>query len=294
MKEVVVISGKGGTGKTSLVAAFAALAERKILVDCDVDAADLHLVLNPRIDRREDFTGGKKAAIQEDLCTGCGKCQEVCRFSAVSFIAGPDGQNRFTVDPISCEGCGLCARLCPAEAIRFEPVVSGQWFISSTIYGPMVHARLGIAQANSGKLVSLLRREARGIAEKEGFNLLIADGSPGIGCPVIASITGSDLVVAVTEPSCSGLHDVQRVVDLTSHFRIPLMLCINKWDIHPEMADRIERETAQRGVRMAGRIRYDPAVTRAQIMKTTVVEYTGGAISVDIRAVWRNVVYALG
>ena len=158
----------------------------------------------------------------------------------------------------------------------------------------MVHARLGIAQANSGKLVSLLRREARGIAEKEGFNLLIADGSPGIGCPVIASITGADLVVAVTEPTCSGLHDVQRVVDLTSHFRIPLMLCINKWDIHPEMADRIERETGQRGVRMAGRIRYDPAVTRAQIMKTTIVEYTGGAISVDIRAVWRNVVYALG
>lgn len=294
MKEVVVISGKGGTGKTSLVAAFAALAERKILVDCDVDAADLHLVLNPRIERREDFTGGKKASIQEDLCTGCGKCQEVCRFAAVFSVAGSDGQNRFVMDPISCEGCGLCARLCPAEAIRFEPVVSGQWFVSRTPYGPMVHARLGIAQANSGKLVSLLRREAQGIAEKEGFNLLIADGSPGIGCPVIASITGADLVVAVTEPTCSGLHDVQRVVDLADQFRIPLMLCINKWDIHPEMADRIELETAQRGVRMAGRIRYDPAVTRAQIMKTTVVEYTGGAISVDIRVVWRNVVYALG
>lgn len=294
MKEVVVISGKGGTGKTSIVASFAALAERKILVDCDVDAADLHLVLNPRIDRRQDFSGGKKALIAEDRCTGCGTCLEVCRFNAVSSVFGPDGQERFWVDPISCEGCGLCARICPAEAIHFDPVISGQWFISSTMYGPMLHAKLGIAQANSGKLVSLLRREARGIAEKDGFSLLIADGSPGIGCPVIASITGADLVVAVTEPTCSGLHDVQRVVDLTSHFRIPVMLCINKWDIHPEMTDRIEKETAERGVRMGGKIRYDPAVTKAQILKTTVVEYTGGAISVDIQALWRNVIYALG
>ncbi len=294
MKEVVVISGKGGTGKTSIVASFAALAERKIVVDCDVDAADLHLVLNPRIDRREDFWGGKKASIQEDRCTGCGKCLDVCRFAAVSSRTGSAGPPRFAVDPISCEGCGLCARICPAEAIRFEPVVSGQWFVSTTAYGPMVHAKLGIAQSNSGKLVSLLRREARSIAEGEGLHLLIADGSPGIGCPVIASITGADLVVAVTEPTCSGLHDVQRVVDLTSHFRIPLMLCINKWDIYPEMADRIERETAQRGVRMGGRIRYDPAVTKAQIMKTTIVEYTGGAISTDIQTLWRNVVYALG
>ncbi|MCE5282305.1 MAG: ATP-binding protein [Deltaproteobacteria bacterium] len=293
MKEVVVISGKGGTGKTSLVAAFAALAERKILVDCDVDAADLHLVLNPRIGSREDFSGGKKASIMEERCTGCGRCHEVCRFDAVSSLADPDGR-RFVVNPIACEGCGLCARLCPAEAIRFEPAVSGQWFLSSTPYGPMVHARLGIAQSNSGKLVSLLRREARELAEKEGFKLLIADGSPGIGCPVIASITGADLVVAVTEPTCSGLHDVRRVVDLAGHFRIPLLLCINKWDINPEIADRIEQETGQRGVRMAGRIRYDPAVTKAQIMKTTIIEYTGGAISADIRALWRNVVYALG
>lgn len=294
MKEVAVISGKGGTGKTSIVASFAALAERKILVDCDVDAADLHLVLNPRIDRREEFSGGKKALIAEDRCTGCGRCLEACRFNAVSSVFGPDGRERFAVDPISCEGCGLCSRICPAEAIRFDPVTSGQWFTSSTMYGPMVHAKLGIAQANSGKLVSLLRREARSIADQDGFNLLIADGSPGIGCPVIASITGADLVVAVTEPTCSGLHDVQRVVDLTSHFRIPVMLCINKWDIHPEMTDRIERETAERGVRMGGKIRYDPAVTKAQILKTTIVEYTGGAISVDIQALWRNVVYALG
>jgi MinD superfamily P-loop ATPase len=294
MKEVVVVSGKGGTGKTSLVAAFAALANRKVIVDCDVDAADLHLVLNPRIERREDFSGGKKATVMPERCTGCGKCREVCRFAAVSPFSGPEGGVRFAVDSLSCEGCGLCARLCPAEAIRFEPVVSGQWFVSTTSYGPMVHARLGIAQGNSGKLVSLLRREARTIAEKDGINLLLADGSPGIGCPVIASVTGADLVLAVTEPTCSGLHDVQRVVDLTSHFRIPLMLCINKWDINPEMADRIERETGQRGVRMAGKIRYDPAVTRAQIMKTTVVEYTGGAIAADMRAVWRNATYALG
>jgi len=198
------------------------------------------------------------------------------------------------VDPISCEGCGLCSRLCPERAIRFEPVVSGQWFLSTTPHGPLVHARLGIAQANSGKLVSLLRREARAMAEKEQFPLMIVDGSPGIGCPVIASVTGADLVVAVTEPSCSGLHDVRRVMELTGHFGIPTLLCINKWDIHREMTEQIVQEAAQHGVRTAGRVRYDAAVTRAQIMKTSVVEYTGGAIAGDIAALWRNIVYALG
>ncbi len=294
MKEVVVISGKGGTGKTSLVAAFASLAERKILVDCDVDAADLHLVLNPQIERQEDFSGGKKAFVQAERCTGCGKCQEVCRFDAVSSVAVPHSETRFAVDPLSCEGCGLCARLCPAEAIRFEPVISGRWFVSKTAYGPMIHARLGIAQANSGKLVSLLRREARALAERQGRPLLIVDGSPGIGCPVIASITGADLVVAVTEPTCSGLHDVQRVVDLANHFRIPLMLCVNKWDINPEITERIEQETAKRGVRVGGRIHYSKSFTKAQIMRTTVVEYTGGAVAGEIRALWRNILYALG
>jgi len=291
VKEIVVISGKGGTGKTSIVASFAALADRKVLADCDVDAADLHLVLNPTIERREEFSGGKKATIRADDCIACDRCIEECRFEAISYAENSDTPR---VNHISCEGCGVCVRVCPVEAVSFEPVVNGEWYVSSTNYGPMVHARLGIAEGNSGKLVTLIRREARSIAEKEGLNYIIVDGSPGIGCPVIASITGADLVLVVTEPTLSGRHDLLRVVDLASFFRIPALVCVNKWDLNPEITEQIEKEAEEHGVRAAGRIRYDRAITEAQIMKTSVVEYTGGAVSGDIKAVWQNVVYALG
>ena len=294
MKEIVVISGKGGTGKTSVTAAFAALARNKVMVDCDVDAADLHLVLAPQIERRENFSGGKKAVIAGALCTGCGLCAEACRFDAIATPAVGGGKAVFAVDPIACEGCGLCARLCPEKAITFGPVVNGQWFVSATPYGPLVHARLGIAQANSGKLVSLLRREARALAEETRADWIIIDGSPGIGCPVIASLTGADLVLVVTEPTCSGLHDLQRVVDLTAHFGIPLLLCVNKWDIQPEMTERIEGEMARRGVQLAGRIRYDRAVTRAQIEGLPVVAYTDAGAAGDIRSLWERVDASLG
>jgi MinD superfamily P-loop ATPase len=293
MKELVVISGKGGTGKTSLVAAFAALAEKKVLVDCDVDAADLHLVLNPLVERQEAFSGGEKASVVEPLCTGCGICAELCRYEALSPHVNADGRTRFAVDPIACEGCGLCARLCTAGAIRFEPVVSGQWFVSSTDRGPMVHARLGIAQANSGKLVSLLRREARELAQRESLPLMIVDGSPGIGCPVIASVTGADLVLAVTEPTCSGFHDIQRVIELAGHFQVPLLLCVNKWDINPSIAHALAWESRKRRIPFAGRVRYDPVVTQAQIRKMSVVEYTKDAVAEDIKALWSNVMNAL-
>jgi MinD superfamily P-loop ATPase len=292
VKEIVVISGKGGTGKTSIVASFATLADRKVLADCDVDAADLHLVLNPTIERREDFSGGKKATIRADECIACDRCIEECRFDAIRYPES--GSDTPRVNHISCEGCGVCFRVCPVEAISFEPVVNGEWYVSSTNHGPMVHARLGIAEGNSGKLVTQIRREARNIAEKDGLNYIIVDGSPGIGCPVIASITGADLVLVVTEPTLSGRHDLLRVADLASFFRIPTLVCVNKWDLNPEIAEQIEKEAESHGVRAAGRIRYDRAITEAQIMKTSVVEYTGGAVSGDIKAVWQNVVYALG
>ena len=291
MKEIVVISGKGGTGKTSIVASFAALAEKKVLADCDVDAADLHLVLNPKIERKEEFSGGKKATIRADECIACDRCIEECRFEAIGY---PENSDTPRVNHISCEGCGVCFRVCPVEAVSFEPVVNGEWYVSATNYGPMVHARLGIAEGNSGKLVTLIRREARSIAEKDGLNYIIVDGSPGIGCPVIASITGADLVLVVTEPTLSGRHDLLRVADLASFFRIPALVCVNKWDLNPEIAEQIEKEAEEHGVRTAGRIRYDRAITEAQIMKTSVVEYTGGAVSGDIKAVWQNVVYGLG
>lgn len=291
VKEIVVISGKGGTGKTSIVASFAVLADRKVLADCDVDAADLHLVLNPTIERREDFSGGKKATIRPDDCIACNRCIEECRFEAIGY---PDNSDTPQINHIFCEGCGVCVRVCPVEAVSFEPVVNGEWFVSSTNYGPLVHARLGIAEGNSGKLVTLIRQEARFIAEKEELNYIIVDGSPGIGCPVIASITGADLVLVVTEPTLSGRHDLLRVADLASFFRIPTLVCVNKWDLNPEIAGQIEEEAERHGVRAAGRIRYDRAITEAQIMKTSVVEYTDGAVSGDIMVVWNNILYAFG
>ncbi|MBT8489668.1 MAG: ATP-binding protein [Deltaproteobacteria bacterium] len=296
MKEIVVISGKGGTGKTSIVASFAALANKKVLADCDVDAADLHLVLNPHIKYREAFSGGKKARIIDDVCIACDRCIEECRFDAIHYPVSTNGEGAETpqINPIFCEGCGVCVRICPAEAIAFDDAVNGEWYTSTTNYGFMVHARLGFAEGNSGKLVTLVRQEAKKIAERESLDYIIVDGSPGIGCPVIASVTGSDVVLIVTEPTLSGKHDLARVTKLTAHFRIPTLVCINKWDLNPEITEQIETEATQNGVRIAGRVRYDNAITKAQIMKTSVVEYTGGAVSEDIKTVWRNVIYSLG
>ena len=294
MKEVVVISGKGGTGKTSIVASFAALAKNAVIADCDVDAADLHLVLEPDVKQTSDFSGGKQAFIVAEKCVGCGKCEEVCRFDAITFN-GPVNDavaKTFTVDPISCEGCKVCVQFCPADAIEFNDSINGQWFISDTRFGTMVHARLGIAEENSGKLVTLIRKEAKRIAAEEKKNLLIVDGSPGIGCPVIASITGADIVLVVTEPTLSGKHDLGRVAELAVGFNIPTLIAINKFDLNPDMAGQIEEVGRKRNIKVVGKIRYDKAFTKAQIMKCSVVEYTGGAVSQDVKALWRNVTYA--
>jgi MinD superfamily P-loop ATPase len=267
MKELVVISGKGGTGKTSIVASFAALAQKAVLADCDVDAADLHLVLEPRILQRSQFSGGSRARIMPGHCTACGKCEEVCRYDAV-FYDGPGNgrvEKTFRVDPIACEGCGVCDWFCDDNAIEFAPANNGEWFISETRHGPMVHANLGIAEENSGKLVSLVRAEARRLAAKRKLDLAIIDGSPGIGCPVIASITGADLVLIVTEPTLSGLHDLGRVTQLTKYFGIQTLVCVNKWDLNAELTTEIETNARPTGVEAVGRIRYDRAVTEAQI-----------------------------
>jgi MinD superfamily P-loop ATPase len=296
MKELVVISGKGGTGKTSIVAAFASLAKNAVLADCDVDAADLHLVLEPSVKQTSDFSGGKGASIIADRCIGCGKCETVCRFDAIDFN-GPANEHvskTYTVDPVSCEGCSVCVTVCPNEAIEFNERINGQWFISDTRFGTMVHARLGIAEENSGKLVSLIRKETKRIAEEQDNDLIIIDGSPGIGCPVIASITGADVVLVVTEPTLSGKHDLERVAELAAGFNIPVVVAINKYDLNTEIADQIETEAEQNGMKIVGRIRYDKAFTKAQVMKCSVIEYTSSAVSEDIKSLWRNVVYALG
>lgn len=296
MKELVVISGKGGTGKTSIVAAFAALAKNAVLADCDVDAADLHLVLEPKVKQTNDFSGGKQASIITEKCIGCGKCQDMCRFDAINFNGkGNDVVDRtFTIDPVSCEGCKVCVEFCPADAIEFNEHINGQWFVSDTRFGPMVHAKLGIAEENSGKLVTVIRKEAKKIAQEQKKDLLIVDGSPGIGCPVIASITASDLVLVVTEPTLSGKHDLERVAQLTASFGIKTMVCVNKADVNPQITDQISEDAKKRGLKVIGKIAYDEAFTKAQIIKASVVEYTGGAITEQIKALWRQVTYALG
>jgi len=287
VKELVVISGKGGTGKTSIVASFAALASKAVLADCDVDAADLHLVLEPKVIRRESFSGGKRARIESGHCTACGKCEQLCRFDAIYFDGPGNGKvdKTFRIDPIACEGCGVCAWFCAAKAIEFGTVANGEWFISETRCGPMVHARLGVAQANSGKLVNTVRTEARKLAARTG-KMVIIDGSPGIGCPVIASLAGASLALIVTEPTLSGRHDMQRVAQLARHFGIPAMVCVNKWDLNPRAADEIESLAGRHGVPAAPRVRYDPAVTRAQIEGTSAVECAAAPCAADIRAVW--------
>lgn len=291
VNELVIISGKGGTGKTSIVASFAALAKDKVLADCDVDAADLHLVLSPRITHRDQFVGGVTAVIASERCMGCGKCLSVCRFDAIS-LDGPANDliaKTYRIDPIACEGCGVCAGVCPVEAIALSPEVSGEWFVSETRHGTMVHAKLGIAQENSGKLVTTIRREAKSIAEERGLGLVIIDGSPGIGCPVIASITGASLVLIVTEPTLSGLHDLDRVADLATGFKIPIAVCVNKADINPEMTANIRRHCHERGMDVLAEIPYDTSVTRAQIQGKSIVELDDGAAARGVRTLWTAV-----
>jgi MinD superfamily P-loop ATPase len=283
MKQLVIISGKGGTGKTSLVASFASLAERAVLADCDVDAADLHLVVQSSLVNRHDFRGGKRALIDGDRCSNCGVCEDLCRFNAIS-----SDSSTISVDPIACEGCGVCAWFCSEGAIDLVNTVDGEWYLSETRLGPMVHARLKAAGENSGKLVSLLRAEARNVAKNRDIDLVLIDGSPGIGCPVIASITGADLVLVVTEPTLSGLHDLERVIRLTSHFGIPTKAVVNRFDINEKIAMQAEKQAQKLGAELVGRIRFDPAVTQAQIQGVSVVEHSSNGAAADITQVWEN------
>ncbi len=288
MKELTVISGKGGTGKTSLVASFAALARSKVIADCDVDAADLHLVTEPRLVERHSFTGGKTARIDEALCNGCATCADLCRFGAIS-ADGPSNAltvETYAIDPLACEGCGVCVRFCEAGAIEFTETVQGEWFLSETRVGPMVHARLGIAAENSGKLVSLIRSRAREIATEKNLELIVVDGSPGIGCPVIASITACDLVMAVTEPTLSGLHDLKRVADLTAHFGIRLIVAINKFDLNEAVTREIEEWCAEKEIAVAGRIPYSGDFTAAMIACASVVEFAESPAATAIKSLW--------
>ncbi len=286
MKELVVISGKGGTGKTSLMAAFASLAENKVLCDADVDAADLHLLMNPDVVERHDFQGGSIAVINPELCTECGLCRDLCKWDAIS--------REFNVDSIECEGCGVCVYFCPEKAIDFPVQTCGEWFISDTRFGPMVHARLGIAEENSGKLVTMVRQESTKLAEKKNLDLIITDGPPGIGCPVIASIGGAAAVLIVTEPTVSGIHDMERVVELAGHFNVPAMMCVNKFDLNPEQTAKIEEFAKEKKVSVLGRIPFDPVFTKSMVQGQTIFEYNEGSETCRaVKQIWERVREAL-
>jgi MinD superfamily P-loop ATPase len=290
MRELVVVSGKGGTGKTSVLASFAALAATAVLADCDVDAADLHLVLAPTVRRREIFRSGNEAMIRSELCRRCGRCQELCRFGAVWREVGDsqgNGGPPYCIDPTACEGCGVCVSRCAYGAIDFPERVCGEWFVSDTRCGPLVHARLRPAAENSGKLVALVRQEARRLAEDGSFGLLLVDGPPGIGCQMISSVTGASAVLAVSEPTVSGEHDLKRVLALCRHFGVSAAVCVNKWDLNPRMSERIEAIAVEGGAAALGRIPYDRAVTSAQLQGRAVVEL-GGPAAEAIRGVWER------
>jgi len=284
MKELVVISGKGGTGKTTVVGAFAALAQGKVIADCDVDAADLHLILNPQVEKTIAYEGSELATVDAGLCTGCGECRKACRFDAVLEEGG-----KFRVDPLSCEGCGACAHACPVGAIELKPRLSGWIYVSRTPYGTLVHGELRPGEETSGKLVAQVKMRARELARLEGARLLIIDGSPGIGCPVIASLSGAHAALVVTEPSMSALHDLARVVEVARHFRTRVFLAINKADLSPEFSERIESYAKEEGLSMLGRIPYDEGVVWAQVAGRPAVEDGASPAAAALRTLWERV-----
>jgi MinD superfamily P-loop ATPase len=284
MKQLVIISGKGGTGKTIISACFATLAQKKVVADCDVDAANLYLLLHPEIQETHQFTGGMKARIEQENCTVCGECVNVCRFSAIS----EKEEGEVIIDPISCEGCGVCSYICPVEAIKMEQSVSGEWFVSQTKYGPFVHARLGIAEENSGKLVTEVRKKAKEIAEKEKLDLAIIDGPPGIGCPVIASLSGTDLALVVTEPSLSGIHDMERVIQMAHHFKTQTACCINKYDLNLKNSRQIESWCEKNSIPLVGKIPFDEEVTKSLVQRTPLTEYANNSVSKEIKKMWQG------
>jgi MinD superfamily P-loop ATPase len=287
MKELVVISGKGGTGKTSLTAAFAYLAKSMVLCDADVDAADLHLLMAPEIIERHDFQGGHKAVINHEKCTQCGLCRELCNWGAID--------EGFNVVPMDCEGCGVCVYFCPEKAIDFPLNTCGEWFISDTRFGPMVHARLGIAEENSGRLVAVVRQQARKLAEAKKLDLILTDGPPGIGCPVIASIGATSAVLIVVEPTLSGKHDMMRVADLAEHFNIPAMICVNKFDLNKDETQIIEDTARERKMEVLARIPFDPVFTKAMVQGQTLFEYDPRAEACErVRQIWERISERLG
>lgn len=285
MKELTVISGKGGTGKTTFAAAFASLERDAVIADCDVDASNLHLVLDPEIYETQEFSGLKVAIKDDEKCTQCGECLEHCRFDAIT--------EDFTIMPERCEGCGVCEYVCPEDAIRLVDRRSGYAYLSRTRFGPMSHAKLNTAEEASGKLVAVVRDNAKKLANESGSELILIDGPPGTGCPVIAAIAGVNLVLIVTEPSISGKMDLERILGVASHFSIPAIVCVNKFDINTDNTRDIEAYCKEQGAEVVGKLPYNNITTEAMIQRKTVIEYSDGSFSQEVEKMWKRVKEAL-
>jgi MinD superfamily P-loop ATPase len=283
MKQLVVISGKGGTGKTIIAGSLAALARKKVMADCDVDAANLHLLLHPEIQETHLFSAGIKARLHPENCTRCGECVRVCRFSAIK-----DKEGEIIIDPLSCEGCAVCSYVCPEEAIRMEKNTCGEWFVSKTQYGPFVHARLGVGEENSGKLVSEVRKKAKEIAEQMSLDFVIIDGPPGTGCPVISSLSGTNLALVITEPTLTGIHDMERVIQVAHHFKIQTACCINKYDLNLRNSLLIENWCRENSTPLISKIPFDEEVTHSMVQGIPLVEYTQSPAAEEIRNLWEK------
>ncbi len=286
MKQLVIVSGKGGTGKTTVTASLFALTRNAIAVDADVDAANLYLVLDPEVQERHPFVSGQEASINPEMCSQCGICRDLCRFEAID--------ESFRVSSLHCEGCGVCAAHCPEQAVTLTPTTCGEWFRSETKSGPFIHGKLGIAAENSGKMVALLREQAQKLAEETKRDLIVIDGPPGIGCPVISSLTGADMALAVTEPTPSGLHDLKRLAELTKHFTIPLKVFINKADLSPKMVAELERYCEEEAIPVVGHLPLSPVVVRANVAQVPLVDYSSGAASMELRRLWESLRAELG
>ncbi len=285
VRELTIISGKGGCGKTTIASSFAALAKEHVIADADVDAADMHILLQPEIRKSEVFHGLNIAQKNDDLCIDCGKCYENCRYGAFD----PDN----TLHPEKCEGCAVCELVCPVDAIKMVERQAGEAFISDTRFGPLVHAKLHAGEEASGKLVALVRQRAREVAEKEGKDLILIDGPPGTGCTVIAAMTGVNLVLVIFEPTLSGIHDAKRIIEVAKHFRIPAIACINKYDINMKNTEDILDYCKEEGIEVVGKIPYDDTATDAMMAEKTVVEYTDGPLAKTIKEIWERVEKAL-
>jgi len=286
MKEIVVISGKGGTGKTSITASLSVLAGKNVVIaDCDVDAADMHILLQPENIKSEDFYSGELAVIDQDICTQCGKCFDVCRFDAINVNSGVH-----VVDELSCEGCGYCARVCPVEAITNIPLKVGQWHIANTRFNQaFIHAKLGIGADNSGKLVAQVKNVAKGIAEEYNKPYILVDGSPGVGCPVVSSLSGAHLVVLVTEPTVSGLHDLKRVYQLVKKFHIKAACIINKADLNIDKSNEIKTFLEQEEIVHLANLPYDETFSKAMTDCKTIVEIEGSPVKELLEESWDKI-----